>query len=122
MAIIDILHDIAPQFIDDVTNARFINYATPLVSSCKFGDSYELAVAYLSAHMLQLSTQIASSGGTFAGVINSISEGSRALGYSTISPNDAELMTTIYGIEFIRLKRMYITPIMVTGYLNGGNC
>jgi len=111
MAVITILHDIAPQFIDDVKNERFIGYATPLVSSCQFGDSYELAVAYLSAHLLE----VAKRGGNIAGFLSSITEGQRTLSYNSVQPKDADLATTSYGVEFKRLQMMYVTPIFITG-------
>jgi hypothetical protein len=112
MTTLDILHDIAPQFTDDTKNARFISYADVQVSECKFGASYQLALAYLAAHLLEISTR---SGG-MAGFINNIEEGDRTIGFTTINPKDSDLMTTSYGVEFKRLSDMFVISAMfVTG-------
>jgi len=119
MSTLTILHDIAPQFVDDVKNARFITYAEPQVSACKFGASYELALAYLTAHLLEVSTR----NGAMAGFVNNIKEGDRQIGFSTVNPKDADLMTTSYGVEFKRLRELYVTETMfVTGAPYTGEC
>jgi hypothetical protein len=115
MAILDILHDIAPQFTDDAKNNRFILYAEPQVSEDFFGDLYDLAVANLTAHMLTISTR----SGSVSGFINNMREGDRSKGYSTPNAKDVDFMTTSYGVEFVRLRNMCVYPILVTGNIYG---
>lgn len=116
MAVIDVLHDIAPQFTDDIVNARFITYAEPQVSEDVFNGSYELATAYLTAHLLTLASRSGSQGGSLAGFLNNIKEGDRALGYTAPQIKDVDLFSTIYGVEFVRLRNMFVIPIMITNY------
>jgi hypothetical protein len=111
MTVLDVLHDIAPEFTDDAKNLRFIGYATPMVSVDIFGLVYELALAYLAAHLMA----VAGRGGDIAGLTNNITEGSRNIGYSSVLPKDADLMTTSYGVEYKRLLMMHGNTCFVTG-------
>ena len=105
MSIIEILLSIAPEFNDtpiDRLNS-IINIATPLVN---FGDdnTKNLAIAYLSAHMLTISLR---GGSGISGPVTSETEGnlSRSYGYSN---NSSLYSSTSYGIEFERLAKMFI--------------
>lgn len=119
MTVLTILHDIAPKFTDDTKNARFIEYASAQVSACKFGASYDLALAYLTAHLLE----VAGRNGGMAGFINDIKEGDREVKFTTVNPQDADLMTTSYGVEFKRLSDMFVISAMfATGAPQQNTC
>ena len=121
MTILTVLHDIAPKFTNNTVNLRFIDYAIPQVSVSMFGASYELAVAYLTAHILEVANRANISGG-LAGIVSSVREGERAVGFTNPTINDVDLMTTSYGVEFVRLRKMYAIPVMVTSYGDGSGC
>ena len=59
MTINEIIDDIAPEFLneDPARIDRFIDYAKLQVSANAFGEKYDLAVAYLTCHMLSLSNR-----------------------------------------------------------------
>lgn len=114
MAVLDVLKEIAPEF-ENVDSARlntFIGFAENQVSEVIFELDHELAVAYLAAHMLALSTRNEDIGvNGLAGNITSKKEGDLALGYalpSALGTEDGTLSTTSYGIEFIRLRNMHV--------------
>lgn len=116
---LEIMHQIAPQFTDDTKNAFFIELADIQVSECKFGKGYQMALAYLAAHLEEVSTR----NGSMAGFINNIEEGDRTVGFNTVNPKDADLLTTSYGVEFKRLSDMFVIPSMfVTGALPTSEC
>ena len=85
MAISDILKDIAPEFdaTDPAKVLRFITYAENQVSADIFKIDYELAVAYLTAHMLALASRNAAEGsGGLGGNITSKKEGDLQVQYA----------------------------------------
>ena len=90
------------------------------VSPKAFGDKYDLAVAYLTAHAFKLDEMLkgggASSGGLVSGVVTSEKEGSISVGYAppTLSRyNDGSLYAkTAYGLLFLELRSQCIVPLM----------
>ena len=90
------------------------------ISQKAFGDKYNLAVAYLTAHAFKLDEMLkgggASSGGLVSGAITSEKEGGISVGYA--SPllsryNDGSLYTkTAYGLLFLELRSQCIVPLM----------
>lgn len=87
---------IAPQF-SDLTNLEdFINLAESLVGPkvCQ----RDLAVAYVTAHLIELSNRKGTGGS-----VNSESEGSLSRSYSNLS--DSLLASTSYGLEYLRLLK-----------------
>ena len=90
------------------------------VSPKAFGDKYDLAVAYLTAHAFKLDEMLkgggASSGGLVSGAVTSEKEGSISVGYAspTLSRyNDGSLYSkTAYGLLFLELRSQCIVPLM----------
>ena len=90
------------------------------ISQKAFGDKYNLAVAYLTAHAFKLDEMLkgggASSGGLTSGTVVSEKEGSISVGYAspTLSRyNDGSLYAkTAYGLLFIELRSQCIVPVM----------
>lgn len=106
---------------DDTVNS-VIELVSPQVSESKFGKLYNQALAYLAAHWLAwqaLITSAGSTGGeTTAGRVTSeregdlsrnYAEGSRAVGGTSFLDN---LEKTAYGLEYKRLARLAIVPVM----------
>lgn len=113
--------DIAPEFASgDVARiARFIARAKLSVNESVFGRAYELAVAYLTAHMLAVSTDSTAGGGSTSQITTSEKVGDLARTYadtsSSVASDDSALARTKYGQEFLRLRRQcVISPIVVT--------
>ena len=90
------------------------------ISQKAFGDKYDLAVAYLTAHAFKLDEMLkgggASSGGLTSGTVVSEKEGSISVGYAspTLSRyNDGSLYSkTAYGLLFLDLRSQCIVPLM----------
>lgn len=122
MTVADVIEDIAPEFAteDPARIARFIEYAELQVSSNAFGAKYELAVAYLTCHMLSLANRNDDEGTNGAvGILTQKKEGdlsaSFALPTGLSNCNDGTLLLTSYGIEYLRIRDMcIITPGLYT--------
>lgn len=98
------------------------------ISEKRFGKSYTKALAYLTAHKLKMMDKGKDDGFGSLGAalrISSASEGETSVSFgNTVSTADAESEygLTIYGIEFLTLKRNAIIPIVSAGepvYLEG---
>lgn len=102
----------------------YIELSTPLVNKKRFGNLYEQAVAYLAAHRMKMDGIGATVGG-FGSIgsmvgISSISEGEVSVSFnnsqsSSASSSDAELELSVYGMQFLRLRRSCIIPISCSG-------
>lgn len=126
----DIIRLTAREFndIDDATLRQYIEIYRPLVSRKQFGRVYELALAYFVAHKLKVSGL----GNNPFGVMNpftvgfgigSVSEGGSSVSFgmnqSSNSAPDAEFAATVYGLQYLTLRRMRIIAIHITGSFDG---
>lgn len=114
---------IATEFSDiaDEEILKWIELAKPFVSKKKFGNTYDHALAYLAAHKLKM----AGYGDTTMGKVDdalrvsSFSEGDASIGFSVSQVNnmsvDAEYALTIYGMQFLSIRRSRIIPIISAG-------
>jgi hypothetical protein len=108
MSIDTILLDIAPEMasVDPAVRARLISYATFQVGFRCNNDVKNLAIAYLTAHNYTLSQR-----GGVGGNITSEKEGDLARSFGGAMQDGTGLGSTSYGMEFLRLKKMFIlTP------------
>lgn len=92
------------------------------ISKRRFGDSYNKALAYLTAHKLKMmGFGINSSSGNIADSlrVSSYSEGETSISFSTNQAMnlqaDAEYALTVYGLEFLTLRRNAIISIISSG-------
>ena len=100
----------------------FMELYADQISRKRFGSAYEKALAYLTAHKLKMSGYGEDS---FSGKIadslrvSGYSEGETSISFSTgQSANlqvDAEYALTVYGLEFLTLRRNAIIPIISAG-------
>ncbi len=128
MEALDIIRKTMPEFekVDDDTIKTFISLAEPLISKKRFGKLYEQALAYLSAHKMKLrglgtSIGIGTIGDTFGsffcfrrrniGVFFSSTQQSR------LGEADGEYALTIYGTEYLNLRKRVAIPIVCGGRL-----
>ena len=100
----------------------YISLAEPLVSKKRFGKIYPQALAYIAAHKMKmngLGTKIGM--GTIGDTIGlaSVSEGETSMSFSNNQigniASDAEYGLTVYGMQFLQLRRGCIVPIISRG-------
>lgn len=137
MEALDIFRIIATEFADmpdeNVTDEEtgkikqygvnaFLKLYSDQISERRFGKSYLKALAYLTAHKLKMSGYgDNSSNGKIADSlrVNSYSEGETSISFSTNQQTnlqtDAEYALTVYGLEFLTLRRNAIIPILSAG-------
>ena len=91
------------------------------ISKKRFGSSYEKALAYLTAHKLKMNGYGDVGTGTIADSlrVGSYSEGETSISYTTGQQTnlqvDAEYALTVYGLEFLTLRRNAVVPIVSAG-------
>lgn len=111
------LLDLAPELngLDEGTLQMGFETASVFVSRKQFGKAYDLALIYLTAHLLTLRKLSMSEGASSGGATKEVTsehEGALSRSYGTSLSNDAFLAKTIYGIMFERLKRRVIIPVL----------
>ena len=108
---------------EDVINGvkSFIELYSDQISEKRFGASYQKALAYLTAHKLKMNGYGDTGTGTIADSlrVGSYSEGETSISYTTGQQTnlqvDAEYALTVYGLEFLTLRRNAIIPIVSAG-------
>ncbi|KXB58171.1 DUF4054 domain-containing protein [Lachnoanaerobaculum saburreum] len=115
---------------DDVVNEgkvtqygvkSFIKLYSDQISEKRFGASYQKALAYLTAHKLKMNGYGDTGTGSIADSlrVGSYSEGETSISYTTGQQTnlqvDAEYALTVYGLEFLTLRRNAIIPIVSAG-------
>ena len=117
MTVDSILSLIAPQF-NDITNKNdYISLARLRVNACMFGDKTNLAIAYMTAHLIAVSTDPARGKGE-AGNITSKKEGDLSVTYGNFNTNtngNSDLNMTSYGQSFQGLLNGTIPAVWTLG-------
>lgn len=100
-----ILSVIAPQFDSTAGRDNYLTYAELQVTEDFFGDKYELAIAYMAAHLLTIDTNISITGLSTGGVVTK-REGDLSVTFSNIQEKgtDSILGQTSYGRQFLQLR------------------
>lgn len=99
----------------------FIDLYADQISERRFGSSYQKALAYLTAHKMKMNGYGDNGTGTIADSlrVGSYSEGETSISYTTGQQTnlqvDAEYALTVYGLEFLTLRRNAIIPIVSAG-------
>jgi len=121
-----------PEFSDvaDDKLEKWISLMRPMVSKVKFKHQYEYAVALLVAHKLKLSGYGAVGpeelSDTLAALssngVASVSEGETNVSFDTSANTilaagsaDAEYAKTVYGVQFVSLRRSLVMTIAIDG-------
>lgn len=111
---------------DDTVNV-YVSLAEPLISKKRFGKMYQQALAYLAAHKMKLSglgisNGICSIGDTIG--LSSVSEGETSVSFSNNqagnTATDSEFGLTVYGMQYIQLRKRCIVTIVSAGVDYGG--
>lgn len=131
MTALEIIRLIMPEMkdVDDATIEKFIELYRPLVSEKKFRHQYEHGVALLVGHKLKLlgygenpiNSEINASAVTG---IASVSEGNTSISFdasanaiAATDPASAEYAKTIYGLQFLALRRQMVLTICIDGVM-----
>lgn len=101
------------------------------ISKRRFGSMYEKALAYLTAHKLKMMNMESPDGSSemsssmkIGSVADQLRIASASEGDTSVSFNnnvvktedaDSEYLLTVYGIEFLTLKRLAVIPIVSAG-------
>lgn len=99
----------------------FLKLYADQISEKRFGSSYQKALAYLTAHKLKMNGYGDCENGKIADSlrVGSYSEGETSIHYTTNQQSnlqvDAEYALTVYGLEFLTLRRNAIIPIVSAG-------
>ena len=111
---------------DDIIRT-FISLAEPLISKKRFGKLYQQALAYMAAHKMKMSGLGKNIGvGTIGDTIglSSVSEGETSVSFSNNQAGntaaDAEFGLTVYGMQYLQLRKRCIVPILSAGVNHGG--
>ncbi len=99
----------------------FLSLYADQISEKRFGRTYQKALAYLTAHKLKMSgygdTENGSIGDSLR--VGSYSEGETSISFTTNQQSnlqvDAEYALTVYGLEFLTLRRNAVIPIISAG-------
>lgn len=103
---------------------RWIEFCRPMVSRKQFGNLYEQALALFVCHKMKMAGlgenalgELGKIGNAFAA--SSVSDGGSSISFATGGVGnltaDAEFTMTVYGTQFLQLRRMAIVPIHVGG-------
>lgn len=128
MSSLTILEAVAPQYVGDSRATTFLSLAGNRISAEFFGERYDEAVAWLTAHMLTMADReaaerAAGGAGASSGAIQSKSAGDLSIGFGgamgsvgRMNPEDAALTSTSYGLEYLRIRntRSDAGPYLIT--------
>ncbi len=123
MTIEETVRMIAREFkeTDSETLGKWTELVSPLVSKKAFGKSYNMALALLCCHKMKMNgLGVESEMGSIADMmsVSSYSEGSVSIGFSTSQSNnllsDAELALTVYGLQFMQLRKSMVIGITIS--------
>lgn len=101
--------------------SSYMDLYADLISKKRFGSSYNKALAYLTAHKLKMNGYGDTTNGKISDSlrVSSYSEGETSVSYSTNQSTnlqvDAEFALTVYGLEFLTLRRNVVIPIISAG-------
>lgn len=99
----------------------YMEIAKAQISKKRFGNAYEQALAYLTAHRMKMAGLGNSEYGTVADNVHmsSFSEGESSISFSSSQATnltvDGELSLTSYGLQFLAIRRTMIVPILSSG-------
>lgn len=124
MTQLELFRKIAPELdtLDDEEVNDVLCFIGDIVSKKQFGKVYDRAVALLTAHQLTLQNIIRNdeNGGAAtsitAGAVTSEREGDLQRSYGGVSSSsnaaDDLLKKTVYGLQYLALRDLFIVPVM----------
>lgn len=127
MTAIEIIRTVGTEFDSVKENVleKWIDIVRPMVSRKMFGNLYEQGLAYLVCHKMKMAgLGVNPLGGPLGTVglglsVSSVSEGGSSVSFganqSSSLAKDAELAMTVYGVQFLQLRRSVIVTIHCSG-------
>lgn len=106
--------DIAPEFEseDSARITRFIAMAATRVSETAFGKQYNLALRYLTAHLLKMRKLKGASGSVTSEKVGDLA---RSYQPSSSEAGDGSLSLTGYGREYLEIRKsILVAPLVCT--------
>lgn len=105
----DMFRDLVPgaDEVEDATIDRYIGYAVPELDPLVWGIHYEKGAVLLAGHLW--SRKKAKS----PGAVVSKGTGGRSEGYSQLTGNEVELLTTVAGAAFVRLRDSLMGALVI---------
>jgi len=132
MTTMDYIKIVSEEFANEPEDiiAKWIEFCKPMVSKKQFRSLYDQALALLVCHKMKMAGRGSNPLGEMSKLGNAYSASSVSDGGSSISfassgvgnvNADAEYAMTIYGTQFMELRRMVVVPIHIAGeeYFNG---
>ena len=105
----------------------WIDFVKPMVSKKQFKDLYYQAIVLLVAHKLKMAGLGENTLGDLGKIGNayaasSVSDGGSSISFASSGVGnlqaDAEYAMTVYGTQYLQLRRMCVMPIHVSGEEN----
>ena len=123
--VINMMRAIGEEFSDlsDDKIRFWIDFVRPMVSKKQFGNLYYQALALLICHKLKMDGlgentlgELGKIGNSYAA--SSVSDGGSSISFASTGAGnlqaDAEYTMTIYGTQYLQLRRMCVVPIHVS--------
>ena len=129
MDVIDYVKMISEEFREwpEDQIAKWVEFCRPMVSKSQFRKLYNQALALLVCHKMKMAGLGNNPLGEMSKIGNAYSASSVSDGGSSISfassgvgnlTIDAEYGMTIYGTQYLQLRRMVVVPIQISGEEN----
>ena len=126
MEVIDYVKMISEEFKNwpEDELGKWIDFCKPMVSRKQFGSLYNQALALLVCHKMKMAGLGDNPLGEMGKISNAYSASSVSDGGSSISfastgvgnlQANAEYAMTVYGTQYLQLRRMVVVPIRVSG-------
>lgn len=126
MTVIEMVKLLGGEFnsMEDSEIEQWIEFCEPFVSKKVFGKFYERALALMICHKMKMAGhgenslgELGKIGNTFAA--SSVSDGGSSISFASSGAGnlqtDAEYGLTIYGAQYLQLRKMVIMGIRVSG-------
>ena len=105
--------------VDDAIIEKMMEIVRPMVSRKQFGKLYEQGLAYLVCHKLKMAGFGENPLGELGTIGIGLAEGGSSVSFGANQSSnlaaDAELGLTVYGVQFLQLRRSVIVPIHCSG-------
>ena len=128
MQAVEIIQMIGTEFseMDASEIGVWVELCKPLVSKKVFGKTYEMALALMVCHKMKMNGLGESQMGAIGSIANgfavsSISDGGTSISFAASGAGnlttDAEYALTVYGSQYLQLRKTFVVPIVITGGL-----
>ena len=107
---------VAPAFANDARYPVFLEIAEDRCDRTYFGESWTKAMAYLTAHLMEMSSR----NGSESGPVTSRREGDISVTFAAGEQNDSDLYMTTFGKMYLALLNGRSPGVVLSGGCNSG--